>query len=62
MRKSSSLGIIGLTLAVLAGAFLMKSVNPTTGALSPQPTLSIGELYRAMDMKALPAQEIEDPV
>jgi hypothetical protein len=64
MHKTSRLGIVGLVLAMLAAVFVMKSVIFTTSAeaTSPPPTMLLDEMHRTIDLKALPTQEVKDPV
>ena len=55
---------VGLVLAMLAVAFLTKSLTPATGvAGAKQPsTILIDDLQRGLDLQALPIQDVKDPI
>jgi len=63
MRKLLYLTAI-VAIAVLSLGFFTNSVRFQTGnSLLPSPaTISIDELHRSIDMKALPVHQIQDPL
>jgi hypothetical protein len=65
MRKLLYLTAVA-AIALVSLGFLTKSMLFQIRASSLQPpataTISIDELHRSIDMKALPVQEIKDPI
>jgi hypothetical protein len=65
MNTLARISVVGLAFAVLGAIFLTRSIATTTtraGVVEPIPTILMDDLHRAIDMKTLPATDLQDPV
>jgi hypothetical protein len=63
MRKLPHLAV-ALVLAILGVTVVTKLFVPSTGAMvsAQRGTISVEEIQRSIDVRALPVQQVEDPI